>query len=72
VRSEINSDKCKYLHHYSVNVSGSPVNQENNFVFFGSVVPNTLDDVKRKIGLASSVFGCLKKMFGTRKIYPKS
>ena len=39
----------------------------NNFVFLGSVVPGTSGDVKRRVTLASSAFGRLRKSLWSRR-----
>ena len=60
---KINASKCKILSPESqdtIEINGEPVENVDQFVFLGSVVPNTSDDVKRRIALASSAFGRLK------------
>ena len=47
-------------------INGTPVENVDNFVFLGSCIPNTTDDIKRRIGLASSTFGRLKSSIWSR------
>ena len=42
----------------------------DNFVFLGSVVPDTADDVKRRIVLTSSAFGRLKEKIRRNRSIP--
>jgi len=42
-------------------VDDAPVEKVNEFKFLGSVLPGSNADIKRRINLASSAFGRLKK-----------
>ena len=59
---KINAAKCKVLspEQTPIEINGEAVENVSSFVFLGSVVPHTSDDVKRRIALASSAFGRLK------------
>ena len=59
---KINGAKCKIISpsDQAVVLDGSEVEHVKEFVFLGSVVPNSSDDVKRRISLASAAFGRLK------------
>ena len=65
----INVDKCKVLSENDgqVYIAGAAVEKVNNFVFLGSVVPGTSGDVKRRVALASSAFGRLRKSVWSRR-----
>jgi len=70
---KINSDKCKVMSkeiNEAIEVNNQTVEKVENFVFLGSVVPNTSDDVKRRIALASSAFGRLRANIWNRKDIP--
>ena len=70
---KINSDKCKVMTkeiNEAIEVNNQTVEKVENFVFLGSVVPNTSDDVKRRIALASSAFGRLRANIWNRKDIP--
>ena len=56
------SAKCKIKSpsDQAVVLDGSEVEHVKEFVFLGSVVPNSSDDVRRRIMLASAAFGRLK------------
>ena len=67
---KINASKCKVMSPdptCDVHIELEPVENVDNFVFLGSVVPDTSDDVKRRIALASSAFGRLKKQVWSNK-----
>ena len=67
---KINASKCKVISPdplCNVQVEGEPVEIVESFVFLGSVVPNTSDDIKRRVALASSAFGRLKKNVWSRR-----
>ena len=51
-------------------IDGNSVENVDSFVFLGSVVPDTADDVKRRIALASSAFGRLKEKIWRNKSIP--
>ena len=59
---KINGAKCKIISpsDQAVVLDGSEVEHVKEFVFLGSVVPNSSDDVRRRISLASAAFGRLK------------
>ena len=44
----------------------APVRSVENFVFLGSPVPNSSDEIKRRIAMASSAFGRLNKSIWKR------
>ena len=64
---KINDDKCKVIpsENDSIYINGNQVETVEKFVFLGSVVPNTSDDVARRIALAASAFGRLKEKIWT-------
>ena len=66
---KINVDKCKVLSQNDgqVYIAGAAVEKVNNFFFLGSVVPGTSGDVKRRVALASSAFGRLRKSLWSRR-----
>ena len=58
---KINRAKCKIISpNDQAVVIVSEVEHVKEFVFLGSVVPNSSDDVRRRISLASAAFGRLK------------
>ena len=59
---KINGSKCKILSPSDeiITLNGSEVEHVKEFVFLDSVLPNTTDDVKRRVSLASAAFGRLK------------
>ena len=72
---KINADKCKIIspdQPSNIQIEGATVEQVDSFVFLGSVVPTTVFDVKRRIALASSAFGRLKKNVWSKKGIPYS
>ena len=67
---KINSTKCKVITtevNDHITINDQIVENVENFNFLGSTIPNTSDDVLRRIGLASSAFGRLKKNVWSRK-----
>jgi hypothetical protein len=64
----INAAKCRVLSSEGrqLNIDGAPVETVESFVFLGSLVPGTTDDVKRRIALASSSFGRLRQTVWNR------
>ena len=68
----MNQTKCKVLTSETRNIAidGNSVKNVDNFVFLGSVVPDTVDDVKRRIALASSAFGRLKEKIWRNRSIP--
>ena len=69
---KVNQTKCKVLTSETRNITidGNSVENVDNFVFLGSVVPDTADDVKRRIALASSAFGRLKEKIWRNRSIP--
>ena len=69
---KVNPLKCKVMSQEmdDIQIDNETVAKVNHFVFLGSVVPNTSDDVKRRIALASSAFGRLKEKIWSRKDIP--
>ena len=68
---KINAAKCKVIGESvgQITIDNNAVENVEKFVFLGSVVPNSSDDVKRRIALASSAFGKLKKkIWGNRDL----
>ena len=59
---KINGSKCKILSPSDeiITLDCSEVEHVKEFVFLGSVLLNTTDDVKRRVSLASAAFGKLK------------
>ena len=60
---KINTEKYKVISDSTTNLTIENVEMEIliGFKFLGSLVPNSSDDVKRRIASANSVFGRLKK-----------
>ena len=58
---KINGAKCKILSPLkdTIKIDNEEVEHVEEFVFLGSVVPDTTSDVKRRIALASAAFGRL-------------
>ena len=49
----------------NIKLKGKPLNQVNEFKYFGSIITannSSTTDIKRKLGLATGVFGKLDKM----------
>ena len=65
---KINGGKCKIISTStdSINIDGKNVDHVEEFVFLGSVVPDTSADVMRRIALAASAFGRLRKVIWDR------
>ena len=59
---KINPAKCKIMTEdpRDIKLNQIPIDKVENFVFLGSNVPSTENDVKRRIRLAASAFGRLK------------
>ena len=59
---KINGAKCKIIFpsDQAVVLDGNEVKHVKEFVFLGSVVPNSSDDVRRRILLASAAFDRMK------------
>ena len=60
---KINFDKCKVLTSSNDNIviHGELLENVNNFVYLGSSVPDTTKDIERRIALALTAFGRLRK-----------
>ena len=60
---KINLDKCKVLtaSNDNITIEGEHLENVDNFVYLGSSMPDTVNDVERRIGLALSAFGRLRK-----------
>ena len=60
---KINFDKCKVLTPLNDNIliQGELLENVNNFVYLGSSVPDTTKDIERRIALALTAFGRLRK-----------
>ena len=61
---KVNGAKCKVLspeQPSEIEINGEQIENVDHFIFLGSVVPNSSDDVRRRTALASSAFGRLKK-----------
>ena len=69
---KINRLKCKIPSpsDESITRDGSEVEHVKEFVFLGSVLPNTTDDVKRRISLVSAAFRRLKDRCGVSETSP--
>ena len=65
---KINRGKCKIISTStdSIKIDGKNVDHVEEFVFLGSVVPDTSADVMRRIALAASAFGRLQKVIWDR------
>ena len=66
---KINASKCKTISDSAVPIQINNENVENvsDFVFLGSNVPGTTNDIKRRLGLASSSFGRLRDQIWRNK-----
>ena len=60
---KINFDKCKVLTSSNDNIviHGELLENVNNFIYLGSSVPDTTKDIERRIALALTAFGRLRK-----------
>ena len=60
---KINFDKCKVLTPSNDNIviHGELLENVNNFIYLGSSVPDTTKDIERRIALALTAFGRLRK-----------
>ena len=65
---KLNVSKCKILSQSddSIQIDGQEVDHVQQFVFLGSVVPDSSTDVTRRIALASSAFGRLHDSIWSR------
>ena len=71
---KINGAKCKILSpaQDQIQIDNAVVEHVNEFVFLGSIVPDTTADVNRRIALASSAFGRLYKTVWNKLSLKKS
>ena len=60
---KINFDKCKVLtlSNDNIVIHGELLENVNNFIYLGSSVPDTTKDIERRIALALTAFGRLRK-----------
>ena len=60
---KINVDKCKVFsqNNRTIRIEGASVENVESFVFLGSVVPGTGEDAVRRIALASTSVGRLRR-----------
>ena len=60
---KINFDKCKVLTPSNDNIviHGELLENVNNFIYLGSSIPDTTKDIERRIALALTAFGRLRK-----------
>ena len=58
---KINGAKCNIISQTDQNptIDGQDVEHDEQFVFSGSVVPDTAADIKKRIALTSTAFGRL-------------
>ena len=68
---KINGGKCRIISTStdSIKIDSKNVDHVEESVFLGSVVPDTSADVMRRIALAASAFGTLRKLYGTDVIF---
>ena len=66
---KINSERCKVISDSTSNltIENKEIEIVKEFKFLGSLVPNSPDDVKRRITFANSAFGRLKKRVWSRR-----
>jgi len=66
---KINGAKCKIISpsDQQINIDGQEVEHVEEFVFLGSVVPDSAADIKRRIALASVAFGRLREAIWKKK-----
>ena len=66
---KINFDKCKVLTPSNDNmvIHGELLENVNNFVYHGSLVPDTMKDIERRTDLALTAFGRLRKSIWSRR-----
>ena len=51
-----------------INIDGQEVEHVEEFVFLGSVIPDSSADIERRIALASAAFGRLKETIWKKRI----
>lgn len=66
---KINADKSKIISPTDrrITIDGQDIEHKDTFIYLGSVVPGTKDDVERRIALAASAFGRLKNSVWSRR-----
>ena len=66
---KINNGKCKVLtsSQQHITIEGNDIENVNSFVFLGSSVPNVKVDIDRRIALASTSFGRLRKSIWSKR-----
>ena len=66
---KINFDKCKVLTPSNDNIviHGELLENVNNFIYLGSSVPDTTKDIERRIALAPTAFGRLRKSIWSKR-----
>ncbi len=66
---EINNGKCKVLTplQQHITIEGNDIENLNGFVFLGSSVPDVKVDIDRRIALASTAFGRLRKSIWSKR-----
>ena len=66
---KINFDKCKVLTSSNDNIviHGELLENVNNFIYLGSSVPDTTKDIERRIALAPTAFGRLRKSIWSKR-----
>ena len=69
---KVNAAKCKVLSNEndSIAIDGNQVETVDKFIFLGSIVPNTSDDIVRIIALATVAFGKLKNKIWSNNDLP--
>lgn len=65
----VNADKCKIISPEDrlIEIDGETIEHSDTFIYLGSVVPGTEEDVNRRIALAASSFGRLRKTVWSRR-----
>ncbi|KAI8489175.1 hypothetical protein Bbelb_331600 [Branchiostoma belcheri] len=72
---KVNAAKCKVITSEetdNIMIEDTAVEKVPEFVFLGSVVPGTTSDIKRRIALAASAFGRLRKTVWNRRDISKN
>ncbi len=66
---KVNAGKCKIISPEGriISIHGQDIDNTNSFVYLGSVVPGTEDDIKRRVALAASSFGRLRRTVWSRR-----
>ena len=70
---KINGAKCKILSlsDQRINIDGQELEHVGEFVFLGSVLPDSSAHIKRRIALASAAFGRLKEAIWKKRTISK-